>query len=92
MKTYIEVLRSLMDDGDEKTDRTGTGTISKFGGMMKFSCRHNLWPIPTTRAVAWMKILEELEWMMRGFISVKWLDDKGNKIWNSWTGDRKSVV
>lgn len=84
-------MRDILATGDIKTDRTGTGTISKFGGMMKFSLQHGHWPIPTTREVDHKKISEELEWMIKGIIDVQWLKDRNNNIWNSWVGADGSI-
>lgn len=92
MKQLINVLKDVLETGTVKGDRTGTGTFSKFGGMMKFNIQHGAWVIPTTRKVAYMKIAEELEWMLKGLISVKWLDDKNNKIWNSWMGEQSGTI
>ncbi|BAQ02681.1 hypothetical protein AVU38_gp153 [Ralstonia phage RSL2] len=92
MKQYLDVLKDILETGDVKTDRTGTGTTSKFGGMMKFSLRHGIWPIPTTREVAYKKIAEELEWMLKGIVSVDWLQDRDNKIWNSWMGPESGTI
>lgn len=92
MKQYLDSMKDILETGTVKTDRTGTGTISKFGGMMKFNIQHGAWAIPTTRNVAYMKIAEELEWMLKGLISVKWLDDKNNKIWNSWMGEESGTI
>lgn len=86
MKQLHAVLKSVLETGDKKSDRTGTGTISKFGEMMKFSLQHGMWPIVTSRKVAHKKIAEELEWMLKGIISVKWLQDRDNKIWDGWVG------
>lgn len=92
MKQYIDVMRDVLQNGDTKTSRTGVGTISKFGGMMKFSLRHQIWPIPTTRQIAHLKISEELEWMLKGLVSVTWLQDHNNKIWDSWSGPESKTI
>lgn len=92
MKQYLDVLTDILETGDVKTDRTGTGTTSKFGGMMKFSLRHGIWPIPTTRKVAYEKIAQELEWMLKGIISVDWLEDLDNKIWSAWAGPESRTI
>lgn len=92
MKQYQDVLKDITTTGDVKTDRTGTGTTSKFGGMMKFSLRHGIWPIPTVRKVAYKKIAEELEWMLKGIISVDWLEDRDNKIWSAWAGPESKTI
>lgn len=92
MKQYQDVLKDILETGDVKTDRTGTGTTSKFGGMMKFSLRHGIWPIPTTRQVAYKKIAQELEWMLKGIISIDWLEDRDNKIWSAWAGPESKTI
>lgn len=92
MKQYLDTLRNILEEGDVKGDRTGTGTISKFGGMMKFSIQHGIWPIPTTREVAHTKISSELEWMIKGMISVQWLKDNNNGIWNAWMGEQSGTI
>lgn len=86
MKQYLDTMFDVLSTGVVKGDRTGTGTISKFGGMMRFPLDNNQWHVPTTRKVAYMKIAEELEWMIKGLINVQWLNDKNNNIWNSWVG------
>lgn len=86
MQQYLNTMRNVLETGVVKGDRTGTGTISKFGGLMRFPLDNNQWHVPTTRKVAYMKIAEELEWMIKGLINVQWLNDKNNNIWNSWVG------
>lgn len=92
MKQHLDILKNILENGDVKTDRTGTGTTSLFGGMMKFSLQHGVWPIPTTREVDHAKISSELEWMLKGLISVQWLNDHDNKIWNAWAGDNSGTI
>jgi thymidylate synthase len=91
MYQYLNTMKDILVNGDVKTDRTGTGTTSKFGGMMKFSLQNGHWPIPTTRKIAWKKIAEELEWMLKGIVSVEWLHDRDNKIWSSWAGRNGTI-
>lgn len=92
MKQHLDLMRDILENGDVKTDRTGTGTISLFGGMMKFSLQHGFWPIPTTREVAHDKIASELEWMLKGIVSVQWLKDNNNGIWNAWMGEQSGTI
>lgn len=92
MKQHSDLMRDILDHGDVKGDRTGTGTISLFGGMMKFSLQHGFWPIPTTREIDHEKISSELEWMLRGIVSVSWLKDRGNGIWNAWMGPETGTI
>lgn len=92
MQQLLAVFKDVLETGDKKTDRTGTGTISKFGGMMKFCMQDGKWPIATTRKVAHGKIAEELEWMIKGLINVQWLNDRDNNIWNSWMGKEAGTI
>lgn len=92
MKQHQDLMRHLLDNGRVKGDRTGTGTISDFGGMMKFSLQHGFWPIPTTREVDHEKVSSELEWMLKGIVSVQWLKDRNNGIWNSWMGEQSGTI
>jgi thymidylate synthase len=92
MKQHLDLMRDILENGDVKGDRTGVGTISLFGGMMKFSLQHGFWPIPTTREVAHEKIASELEWMLKGIVSVKWLKDNNNGIWNAWMGEQSGTI
>lgn len=92
MKQHQNLMRDILDNGTVKGDRTGTGTISKFGGMMKFNIQHGIWPIPTTREVNHEQISQELEWMIKGMISVQWLKYHKNPIWNSWAGDVTGTI
>ncbi|HEX9137249.1 MAG TPA: thymidylate synthase, partial [Nitrospirota bacterium] len=92
MKQHQDLMRHLLENGNIKGDRTGTGTVSDFGAMMKFSLQHGFWPIPTTREVEHEKISSELEWMLKGIISVDWLKERKNGIWNAWAGDKSGTI
>lgn len=86
MEQYNRVLRDILATGQVKGDRTGTGTIAKFGGMIKCTLQHGIWPVLNSRKVAYKKINEELEWMIKGIVNVKWLQALDNHIWDSWMG------
>lgn len=78
---YQELLYDILDHGVEKTDRTGTGTISLFGRQIK----HNMWegfPLLTTKKIAWKSVVVELLWFLRGDTNIKYLIDNGCNIWN----------
>lgn len=92
MKNFLDTMQDIMNTGTVKTDRTGTGTTSKFGGMMRFDLRGNRWPIVTTREVDWLKIAQELEWMIKGIVDVDWLRERKNNIWNSWQGEESRTI
>ena len=80
-KQYQNLLKSIIDDGVEKTDRTGTGTKSIFG----FQIRHNMsegFPLLTTKKMAWKTMVTELLWFLRGDTNIKYLVDNGCHIWD----------
>lgn len=79
---YLNLIRDIMDNGVRKGDRTGTGTMSKFGCQMRFSLRETF-PLLTTKRVFWRGVAEELLWFLRGCTNAKTLTDKGVRIWKA---------
>tara|TARA_B100000780_G_scaffold248513_1_gene193867 strand:- start:1164 stop:2753 length:1590 start_codon:yes stop_codon:yes gene_type:complete len=79
---YLDLIRSIMEDGDERMDRTGTGTRSKFGATMRYSLRDGIMPLLTTKRTFWRGVAEELLWFVSGSTNAKELQDKGIKIWD----------
>lgn len=79
--TYLSMCRKVLDYGEDRNDRTGTGTIAIFGEQMKFDLSHSI-PILTTKRVPWKGCIEELLWFMRGDTNATILNAKGVKIWN----------
>ena len=77
---YLELLDQIIRTGNERDDRTNTGTISKFGGIMRFNLE-NGFPLLTTKDVFWRGVAEELLWFIRGETNGKLLSDKNIKIW-----------
>jgi len=80
---YLELIKDILDNGVYRNDRTGTGTLAKFGGQMRFSLRDNVFPLLTTKRVFWRGVAEELLWFIAGSTSGKLLSDKGVKIWDA---------
>lgn len=80
---YERALKMVLDDGVERDDRTGTGTISMFGVRMEFNLRESF-PLITSKKVFWKGVVEELLWMLRGETNVKSLRDAGVHIWDEW--------
>ncbi|MDY1047583.1 thymidylate synthase [Pseudomonas coleopterorum] len=83
MKSYLDLLGDVLENGSTKGDRTGTGTISVFGRQF----RHDLskgFPLLTTKKLHFKSIVNELIWFLGGDTNVKWLNENGVKIWNEW--------
>ena len=83
MKQYLDLVKHVLENGNQKGDRTGTGTISVFGRQY----RHDLskgFPLLTTKKLHFKSIVNELIWFLSGDTNVKWLNENGVKIWNEW--------
>ena len=82
---YLSLIRTILDKGISKDDRTNVGTRSMFGTSMKFSLRDNTIPLLTTKRVFWKGIVEELLWFIKGSTDSKILENKGINIWKGNT-------
>lgn len=83
MKSYLDLLRDVLENGTQKGDRTGTGTTSVFGRQI----RHDLskgFPLLTTKKLHFKSIANELIWFLNGDTNNNWLNENGVKIWDEW--------
>ena len=83
MKKYYEVVQRVLDDGERRDDRTGTGTLSVFGAQTRYDLRQGF-PLLTTKKVLWTGVVRELLWFLRGSTNVRDELTQHTPIWDAW--------
>ena len=86
MRTYLELLEDVLNNGDIRQDRTGVGTRAVFGRQMRFDLSEGF-PLLTTKKMHWRSIVVELIWFLAGKSNVGWLQDRKVRIWDEWADE-----
>lgn len=86
MKQYLDMLQHIMENGNDRSDRTGTGTRGVFGYQTRFDLSKGF-PVLTTKKLHLKSIIHELLWFLQGSSNIKYLKDNGVRIWDEWADE-----
>jgi len=90
MRQYLDLMRHVRDHGHQKSDRTGTGTVSVFGHQMRFDLGAGF-PLVTTKKCHLKSIVHELLWFLKGDTNIQYLKENGVRIWDEWADENGNL-
>ncbi|MCP4766133.1 MAG: thymidylate synthase [Gammaproteobacteria bacterium] len=90
MQQYLDLMRHVLDNGSEKTDRTGTGTLSLFGYQMRYDLGQGF-PLITTKKLHLHSIIHELLWFLQGDTNIRYLRENKVRIWDAWADENGNL-